>query len=360
MASPAAITFQCLVVKTRNVARLKTTIKTPRLTSGPRSDPNQLAMATTAARPRRAVASTGDQEVRCIPISKSPDVHDIWTLTSASLVQSQPHQIIIQAKIVDWVFANVVIETPPVNSETDMPSTIDHLVSTGLQLCRQTYGRSAPTFASTVSIQMNNRQPVVVERISQELLDELTCIDSLLGPSASEVSLVPRTNLVPVLSPGFFFCPNTRLVTHKGGKFVAKGPIYASRVEDDFLEAKNLLELPRGHPHIMPPPDVFVTVSEVDRRICGFLVPFLPNGNLDIYAPKLQAGGGLTEARLVRWFCQIVDAVAFLIEHGTWHGDLKPDNILVDDDGNLKLIDFTRKFTTDATASPEVRQHYAR
>lgn len=39
-------------------------------------------------------------------------------------------------------------------------------------------------------------------------------------------------------------------------------------------------------------------------------------------------------------FRQIVSAVAFIHENGYAHRDLKPENLLLDEEQNIKLIDF--------------------
>jgi len=37
---------------------------------------------------------------------------------------------------------------------------------------------------------------------------------------------------------------------------------------------------------------------------------------------------------------KLCDALEYLHSQGVVHRDLKPENILIDDDGNIKLIDF--------------------
>ncbi len=48
----------------------------------------------------------------------------------------------------------------------------------------------------------------------------------------------------------------------------------------------------------------------------------------------------LPQQDAVRIALQICDALAYCHEHGIFHRDIKPENIMIQDDGNVKIIDF--------------------
>jgi hypothetical protein len=307
-------------------------------------------------------------------------VSEFWAFSSGPFLQANPRRLALQARILDWTYINIIVKEPEGGRRTEPleAALLDECrkpaperggiaftdaVCEVLALCRETYGQSVPRFAANLRFRAKDcgEGYEVVEDLCQDLVNALHEADGILGSSGAELTRVPRTRLSPILARRLFFLPNTRLVSYNGRKYVAKGPIYASRVEADFLELKNLLSLPRGHPNIIQAPETLVTLTETDTRVCGFLTPFHRNGNADVYAQRLRAGRAtLPCAMLLRWFRQLVSAVAFLEGHGTWHGDIKPDNLLVSDDEDIILIDFARIFTTFATSSPEVREHCAR
>lgn len=53
-----------------------------------------------------------------------------------------------------------------------------------------------------------------------------------------------------------------------------------------------------------------------------------------------KQGGQLTQIEIMHLLRQILEATAFCHANGVMHRDLKPQNILVDKYGNLKIIDF--------------------
>ncbi|XP_067935041.1 maternal embryonic leucine zipper kinase-like isoform X2 [Watersipora subatra] len=86
------------------------------------------------------------------------------------------------------------------------------------------------------------------------------------------------------------------------------------------------------HQHICKLYEVIETADKF------FLVlEYCPNGELFDY---IVSKDRLYEPEARHLFRQIVSAVAFIHENGYAHRDLKPENLLLDDDQNIKLIDF--------------------
>lgn len=63
------------------------------------------------------------------------------------------------------------------------------------------------------------------------------------------------------------------------------------------------------------------------------------SGN-DLYS-KIKTYRKMTENQVFLYFSQLLKGLIFLHYHGICHRDLKPDNILFDDENNLKIADFS-------------------
>src|SRR5262245_19884294 len=87
-----------------------------------------------------------------------------------------------------------------------------------------------------------------------------------------------------------------------------------------------------SHPNISR---VFDFGEVDDRRFIVF--EFLPGGSLE---ERLQPGRPLADDATMRVAADIAAALAYAHEHGVLHRDVKPANILFDEDGNAKLADF--------------------
>ena len=87
-------------------------------------------------------------------------------------------------------------------------------------------------------------------------------------------------------------------------------------------------------------PSIVKLVESIEDAWCIYLVfENLKGGSFNSYV-RSSPGGRLNESEGRRLFTQIVEAVRHIHYKGIAHRDLKMDNLLLDENGNVKLIDF--------------------
>lgn len=94
----------------------------------------------------------------------------------------------------------------------------------------------------------------------------------------------------------------------------------------------------RVHPESLPnlPP----AAAENARMLSLFLIMEHIPKTLEQAALDLRSTGKLTAKQVVEWSLQIFTAVEHLLKHRYIHRDMKPNNVLVTDQGVLKVCDF--------------------
>lgn len=300
-----------------------------------------------------------------------------WTYESL-LLSYCPRRFTVQVLIANQVTENIICHVAdsdnPDNTKHESPESrlFDTLaatpdpsaagctsdpIATILNLCRSKYGRhSRPGFANALFAYSFAGEWQLVEKMDPFLLRALKPARQTF-PRTPQPSLPPslsRSELSNATDLGEFFSPQTSKVVYNGLEYVGKRPCEWNRLDDDFAEVENALGLPRPHPNLLPGPHRLVTVSPTDDRVCGFLIPYYPNGDLYQWSRKNSSQGRLNDSVLREWAIMLASAMEFLLGCGEWHGDLKPDNIFVGEKGDLVLADRTRTFATIAFASPEL------
>ncbi|XP_029003612.1 maternal embryonic leucine zipper kinase [Betta splendens] len=99
------------------------------------------------------------------------------------------------------------------------------------------------------------------------------------------------------------------------------------RVKVEIEAMKNL-----SHQHVCRLYQVIETSTQI-----FMIIEYCPGGELFDY---IIAKDRLSEEETRVFFRQIVSAMAYVHSQGYAHRDLKPENLLIDEDHNLKLIDF--------------------
>lgn len=101
---------------------------------------------------------------------------------------------------------------------------------------------------------------------------------------------------------------------------------------DDLIrhEARTLLSL--NHPNILRCFDVGLTTTGA----LYFISEWVEGDSLE----RLSAGGVINPVDLHRWSIELAQALCYAHARRVGHGDIKPDNILVDRSRSLRLIDF--------------------
>lgn len=118
------------------------------------------------------------------------------------------------------------------------------------------------------------------------------------------------------------------------------------------IEAKAAATL--NHPNVA----TIYSVEEIDG-IPFYTMEYVEGKTLDAILPK----DGLDVRTFLDWFVQLSEALCHAHEKGVVHRDIKPGNIMITDDGTLKILDFGLAEideeihkTEDAASSPQITE----
>lgn len=133
------------------------------------------------------------------------------------------------------------------------------------------------------------------------------------------------------------------LAEDASGRQVALKLIKMGDGDDSYLAATSAAEINSlqhlRHPHIIPLLDfgIHAAPDAADRSEIRFLaMPYLPGGTL---SNELESGA-VEIHRSISIILQIADALAYAHSQGIFHGDLKPSNLLLKQDGSVMVADF--------------------
>lgn len=115
-------------------------------------------------------------------------------------------------------------------------------------------------------------------------------------------------------------------------KVIEKPTITDPSMEPRLVREVAAMRLLNNHPNIVNLHEVMATKTKI------YLVMELAQGG-ELFT-KLARRGRMTETAARRYFQQLVSTLHFCHQNGVAHRDLKPQNLLLDEVGNLKVSDF--------------------
>jgi hypothetical protein len=141
--------------------------------------------------------------------------------------------------------------------------------------------------------------------------------------------------------------------------------LQGKNVDNPINELAALQLLGNYHPNLISLVDALQNESHL------FIVtPYIPGGDLSsriIADMENSPYGRVHESQAKKWFQQVLSAISHLQKKGVCHRDLSMDNIVVDDYGDLRILDFglclrvpfadpnNRHFVTDVSADTSRR-----
>eukprot|EP00931_Biecheleriopsis_adriatica_P091734 TRINITY_DN65614_c0_g1_i1.p1 TRINITY_DN65614_c0_g1~~TRINITY_DN65614_c0_g1_i1.p1 ORF type:complete len:531 (+),score=117.88 TRINITY_DN65614_c0_g1_i1:25-1593(+) len=131
--------------------------------------------------------------------------------------------------------------------------------------------------------------------------------------------------------------------TNSGRTFVAKCVKLGALNEADRKLAHQEVFLLEAlhHPFIVEYHDSFLVEGQGGEDILVILMGHCAGGDLrQAIAAKAQAGESFSEAQVMTWFAQLVQALQHIHSERVMHRDLKCSNVFLVGDGTLKLGDF--------------------
>ncbi|PKF50009.1 hypothetical protein AT251_14705 [Enterovibrio nigricans] len=116
-----------------------------------------------------------------------------------------------------------------------------------------------------------------------------------------------------------------------------------------YREASNLIAL--NHPYICQ----FFGTGDLDGTPC-IVTEYVNGSQLDVYLDIHRP----SKAIRLHLLKQLMEGMAYAHSRGLYHGDLKPQNLLVDDQGNLKIIDlgFSKRIDDQASNEDGIAKDY--
>ena len=207
--------------------------------------------------------------------------------------------------------------------------------------------------------------------------------NKIIVQNSSPLTIRDFYESIPI--PECFYVLNKKFYLNKKIYDIAYGGVYLFKNEDnEKIVVKRLFKIPKKQNIEYINPDntykILRTIRESDDSRKNYIVKILDMVEdknfyymiyeyiqgvdmFDYYINYIKANNSLPKVNMVSaWFKQIVDAVDFIHSLGIVHRDLALENIMIDENNNIKIIDFDEamfiKYDDRIIISPKVGRRY--
>lgn len=119
-------------------------------------------------------------------------------------------------------------------------------------------------------------------------------------------------------------------------KIIPKGYIKEKMLLHQIKTEISVMKM-ADHPNIVKFHEHFKIKNEYGESYIVIIMEYCENGDLYTFLEEKRFKNELQKKRIIN---QFLDAIKYLHKKGIAHGDIKPENILLDSDFNAKLTDF--------------------
>ncbi|CAN6448297.1 unnamed protein product [Victoria cruziana] len=148
-------------------------------------------------------------------------------------------------------------------------------------------------------------------------------------------TVVGKYELGKVLGEGsfgkVFLGRNVETGEKRAIKALSKEKIFQNKMVDQIKREISTMKLVK-HPNVVQLYEVMASKNKV-----YFVLEYVKGGEL---FTKIAKKGKLKEGEARKYFQQLINAVDYCHSRGVYHRDLKLENLLLDEDGNIKVSDF--------------------
>jgi serine/threonine protein kinase len=139
-----------------------------------------------------------------------------------------------------------------------------------------------------------------------------------------------------------YLAEDIKFQTNVAIKVLNKEYVHNDNIRKRFIaEARNMYKM--SHPNIIKVTDLID-----DGDTVAFVMEYIEGETLKEY---LDRKGKLSDAEIKNLFSQMLEAVGYVHEQNLVHRDIKPSNFMINQKGQVKLLDFGIAKTTNVTSS---------